>query len=182
MTNPELLDLKHQAQNNTYTTHGDISEADCVLGFSFGYVDDNGKILPGKSNEQLAQYIDDTFPNKPLILQFEIADAIQKQEPALVIRESRTKGEYLNSIEIAEQALIFMIKNGWKKAAIVTHPAMEARNDAICKELGMITILPPGLDSIEYDVNSVQSWTRDKESWWKREEQVIDKCYEEGWI
>jgi len=74
-----------------------------------------------------------------------------------------------------------MKKRGWKSAVIITHPAMEARNDALCTRLEIITIAPRGLE-IQYDPESVQPWTRNQSAWWERESEVIDKCLEEGWL
>lgn len=177
-----IEDVMRHGRANTYVTHGDDNEAECVLGFSFGYIDGPSGVLPGISNTQLAEFTEKRFPNTPLILQFEIADALGARTPDLVISESRIKGEYLNSREIALQALEFMKEKGWKKVAIVTHPAMEARNDALCTKLGMITIAPTGLETIEYDPDSAQPWTRDAESWWEREEKVIEVCATNDWI
>src|SRR5688572_18173743 len=101
MNSHEIAALKRHAMNNTYTPHGDIQEADCVIGFSFGYVENEGKIKPGKSNIQLAAYIERYLPGVPLIVQFEISDALRECKADLVIRESRHKGEYLHSREIA---------------------------------------------------------------------------------
>lgn len=182
MNKADIEILREQAQTNVYMAHGDVSKADCILGFSFGYIDNNGKILPGKSNVQLASFIEHRLPPLPLIVQFEIADALEAVDPILTIREHRQAGEYLNSREIAEQALVFMQSHDWQTAIIVTHPAMEARNDAICKKLGILTVLPTGLASIEYDVKSAQPWTQDANSWWKREDKVIDTCRERNWL
>jgi hypothetical protein len=132
MNSKELNLLKRQDKANIYTPHGDVSTADCVIGFSFGYIGEEKYEKPGKSNDQLAAFIEKKFPNTPLILQYEIDDALASHTAALVIREARQNGEYLNSREIAEQALIIMKEHGWKTAIIVTHPAMEARNDALC--------------------------------------------------
>lgn len=175
-------DIKKHGQANTYVAHGKASDADCVLGFSFGYLEGESGPLPGKSNEQLARYIENNFPTTPLILQFEISDALKTRTPDMVIQESREKGEYLNSREIALQALNFMKQNGWNKVAVVTHPAMEARNDAMCAKLGMITIAPVGLHVIEYEPESAQEWTRDQISWWVREEKIIDVGAQNNWI
>lgn len=182
MNSDDVAFLKQQTEANTYVVHGNVKDADCVIGFSFGYVDAAGEVKPGKSNEQLAAYIERQFPKVPLIAQFEINKALTTFKPALVISESRKKGEYLDSREIAEQALIFMQARGWPKAIIVTHPAMEARNDALCRKLGIITITTPGLEAIEYDENSAQPWTRDKDAWWQREAGIIDLCVQKGWL
>jgi len=177
-----VKDVIRHGKANTYIAHGNDEAADCVLGFSFGYIDGESGPLPGKSNEQLARFIERRFPTTPLILQFEIVDALKIRTPDMIIRESRNKGEYLNSYEIALQALDFMKQKGWNKIAVVTHPAMEARNDAMCAKLGMTTIAPTGLEAIEYDPDSAQSWTRNPKSWWQREEKIIEIGAQNNWI
>jgi hypothetical protein len=182
MNATEITKLKEQAKSNVYVPHGSVDSIDCVIGFSFGYLDNADGIKPGKSNQQLADFIEANFPNAPLLLQFEINDALRRRESNLVVRESRTESEYLNSREVADQALEYMQKRDWKTAVIVTHPAMEARNDAICKALGIITVTPEGLEEVEYDQNSAQPWTRDMGSWWTREDKAIDLCVTNGWL
>jgi hypothetical protein len=59
---------------------------------------------------------------------------------------------------------------------------MEARNDAICKALGIIAVTPAGLEEVEYDQNSAQPWTRDMGSWCTREDKAIDLCVTNGWL
>lgn len=180
--NYTIEQLLHHAKENTYITHGNIADVDCVLGFSFGYVDADPVSQPGKSNEQLAEYISATYPTAPLILQREINDALLDRAADYVIRESRQPGQYLDSREIALQALEIMMNQKWNTAAIVTHPAMMARNDALCRKLGIQTVTLTGLEYIEYDPNSAQPWTRDEDAWWQREQKVIQIGAENDWI
>ena len=182
MTTEELAELKDLARANHYKIHGDPVTADCILAFSFGYIQSGEKILPGKSNIQIAEYIQHQLPSIPLIAQFEIADALQSRAVELVIREHRTPGKYLGSGEIAAQAFEYMKSKGWKSAVIVTHPALEARNDYACTALGITTIAPAGLDTIEYDEESSQPWTRTPTEWWAREEGIIDTCHKNEWL
>lgn len=181
MDSSKIEILRDNAKANMYTPHGNVTDADCVIGFSFGYRETKLGIEPGISNYQIASYIENNLRDLPLILQFEINNALVKRKSELVIRESRQKGEYLHSREIAEQAYIFMNQKGWKSAVIVTHQAMEARNDALCAKLGITTIAPEGL-IIDYDPESVQPWTRNQDAWWQREDKVIAKCIEKGWL
>lgn len=180
--NYSIDELRAHAKENTYAVHGDIQDVDCVLGFSFGYIDTESGIRPGKSNQQLAEYINATYPTTPLILQFEINDALTSRTAEYVIHESRQPGQYLDSREIALQALEIMKNRKWNTVAVVTHPAMMARNDALCTKLGMNTVALSGLEHIDYDVDSAQPWTRDKISWWQREEKVLEIGAENGWI
>ncbi|HSH31375.1 MAG TPA: hypothetical protein VK963_01775 [Candidatus Saccharimonadales bacterium] len=99
-----------------------------------------------------------------------------------IIREHRSKGEYLDSREIAGQALEIMKDNDWRSAVIVAHPYMMARNDYLCAALGIKTIARAGLENIVFDSESAQVWIRNAEAWWEREESVIDFCYAQGWL
>lgn len=182
MTTEELVELKKLAQTNQYMVHGNPKTADCILTFSFGYIRTGEKILPGKSNAQIAEFIEGKLPNIPLIAQFEIADALRTRTAELVISKHRTPGKYLDSGEVAGQAFVYMKTKGWESAIIVTHPALVARNDYACTAIGIETIAPSGLERIEYDSASAQEWTRDAASWWGREEAVIDLCFQNGWI
>lgn len=182
MNTTELTELKNFARRNSYHVHGDPHKADCVIAFSFGFIQQEKKILPGKSNVQLARFIEQRFPGMPLIAQSEIADALQKSTAVLTITSHRTPGKYLDSGEVAAQAVEYMKTKGWTQAIIITHPALEARNDYVCVAIGMETIAPSGLDTIEYDELSAQLWTRNAKAWWTREEGVIDLCNQNGWL
>ena len=182
MTLYEFEELKKLDKENDYRAHGDVRDADFILAFSFGCRIKNGKIAPGISNEQLADFIEKELPDIPVIAQFEIAETFKARQPALAIREHREKGKYLGSDEVLNQALDYIRDKGWKKAIIVTHPAMEARNDYACTAFGLSTIAPPGLEKIAYDPQSEQEWTRNPESWWKREESVLDYAFKQGWL
>jgi hypothetical protein len=115
----EITKLKEQAKANIYVPRGIVGSIDCVIGFSFGYLDTADGIKPGKSNQQLADFIEAKFPDAPLLLQFEINDTLRRRDSDLIIRESHTKGGYLNSREVAEQAFEYMQKRGWETAAIL---------------------------------------------------------------
>jgi len=86
MNTTQLSDLREHAKNNTYVAHGDIADADCVIGFSFGYRQSESGIKPGVSNQQIAAYIVKNLNELPLILQFEINDALTNKSSDLVIR------------------------------------------------------------------------------------------------
>ncbi len=182
MTEAELIELKKLARSNTYHAHGDPQTADCVIAFSFGYVQQGEKVLPGKSNQQLASFIEERFSTIPVIAQFEIGTALQKISATYAITTHYIPGKYLDSGEVARQAHEYMVAHSWQRAIIVTHPALEARNDYACSSIGIVTIAPLGLETIEYDIFSAQSWTRNAKDWWTREEGVIDLCYKNDWL
>ncbi len=155
MNQHDFLELKELDRTNKYIVHGDVKDADCILGFSFGYRKNDHGLLPGLANDKLAQFIENTLSPLPLILQFEIADVLSTLKPELVIREHREKGQYLDSREVALQALEYMKVKNWTTAIIVTHSALEARNDYLCTALGIKTIAPLGLEEIPYESQSL---------------------------
>lgn len=181
-----LVDIKtltNQALTGKYSVHGDISKGDCVIGFSFGYQKDGRKIIPGISNEDIARFIEKYLQNWPLILQFEISVALKPNiHNVYKITKSRIPGQYLDTSEVATQAQEIMIKNHWHKTIIVAHPFHLPRVDAVCKKLGIETIVPSGLEAVRFDPNSSQEWTRDKKSWRKRELEAIKLSQEHGLI
>lgn len=163
--------LINQASTGNYTSHGTIKDGDCVIGFSFGFRKEGNKKTPGLSNEDLARFIEKKLYNKPLILQFEINNALnlQTDQPIYKIKKHRVKDQYLSTDEVALQAIEIMKKNNWKKAIIIAHPYHMPRVDAICKQLKIKTIAPKGLKSVRFDPLSSQEWTRNKHDWIKRE-------------
>lgn len=183
LNNSHKDNLINQAVTGNYSPHGSIDEADCVIGFSFGFRLKNGKIIPGLSNDDLAHFIEENLGDKPYILQFEIADALSKKKKDLfVVRKHRNEGEYLDTSEVALQAIEIMNKHEWHKAAIISHPFHMPRVDALCQKLGIDTIAPDGLSSVRFDPKSEQEWTRDKKTWAHREKYVIDYFREKGLI
>lgn len=179
MTKKELEELKQLIRDNKYLVHGDPENADCVIGFSFGYRLDNEKIIPGKSNEQIAKLIKNKFPDKKLILQFEIADALLKKVEYVI--EKDPNNNYLSSLDVIKKAKKIMDKNEFKKAIVVTHPGLESRNDYMCTAYGIETVAPEGLEAIEFDQRSEQFWTRNLEAWAKKEVlDTIDDKFNKG--
>jgi hypothetical protein len=173
--------LTEQAITGEYESHGDISEGECIIGFSFGQRVENGQIKPGLSNEDLAEFIKNLKTDKPLILQFEIADALGDTElPLFRITEHREKGKYLETSEVAEQTLEIMKAHQWKTAVLIAHPFHMPRVDAVSKKLGISTIVPSGLDIVRFDPKSAQEKTRNKDEWAKLEPVQIFKYVKQG--
>ena len=177
----KIDDLIHRASTGDYEVHGNELDGGCVIGFSFGFRKDGNKIIPGLSNKQLALCIKERFARLQKILQFEIADALG-DSTAIRIEKHRTPSAYLNTREVAEQALVIMKERGYKKPIIVAHPFHMPRTDAICQKLGMQTIAPHGLESVQFDQKSEQPWTRDQASWISKEATSIKRYAEQGKI
>lgn len=165
-----LPEIAAQAITGHYHVHGDLKEADCVIGFSFGYRGREGHdVTPGLSNQDLANFSLKYLADLPQILQFEIADAYAAAGGAgkvARIENHRTAGKYLDTREVAVQAKAIMDQNGWKTAAILAHPNHIPRCDAVCHKLGIDTVVIDGFKgAIEFDPLSTQKWTRDIDQW-----------------
>jgi len=168
-----------QATSGRYLPVGSSAEADCVLGFSFGYRVEDGRITPGISNSQIADFAKKY--SLPKIFQFEIADAYAEQEPVERISENRSGG-YLDTYEVALQARDLMTKKGYKQAILLAHPYHIPRASAICSKAGIEHSIPPGLEVIQFDPLSAQDWTQSSAHWNAKEPGVIRRSKELGYI
>jgi DUF218 domain len=184
MTNEDtqIQGIIKRATTGQYLQHGSVDDADCVLGFSFGYQLTQGEIRPGQSNNDLAAFIAAHYGHLPKILQFEIADAMPETQDVFRIERHRIAGQYLNTREVAEQACEIIKRQGWSKAILVAHPNHVPRADAICKKLGLDTVTPKGLSVISFDPNSEQEWTRSAANWAVHEAIAIPNDAAKGWI
>lgn len=153
-----------------YTVKGDIKDADCVIGFSFGYRGKR-KVTPGLSNQDLANVALKHYADLPKILQFEIADAYQEAggpdaEKVLRVSKHRQPHKYLDTREVAWQAKELMKKHGYKKAVLLCHPYHMPRVQAVCDVLGIDWVSTKDLaGAVEFDPLSTQKWTRDLDRW-----------------
>ena len=175
--------LLRQAVTGRYDRHGEVSDADCVVGFSFGYRATSGHLVPGVSNEILAALIAERYCRFPLILQWEIAAALTHIPRQLWrIERHAESGRYLDTREVARQARTVMKAQQYETALIVAHPHHVARADAVCTRLGMRTVVPDGLEKIGFDPRSHQPWTRTQPTWSVRETMAIAYYDLVGWL
>jgi nitroreductase len=171
-----------------YHTQGSLKEADCVIGFSFGYRGKSKKITPGLSNHDLAEVALRQLPGLPKILQFEIADAfteIGANDKAKVLRveHHRQPGRYLDTREVAAQAQLLMRHYGWKTAALLAHPYHMPRVQLVCSRLGLDWVAIEGLrGAVEFDPASTQKWTRDLDHWRGYEPLALALYRMKGWV
>jgi hypothetical protein len=177
-----LLKLMIVAYTGRYAPKGNTHDADAVLGFGFGGVDQQN---PGASNEDLAAFAYRSFKGKLKVLQSEIADAyavLAPDETVYRITEHRQKGKYLDSREVAEQAKIILSKLGAERVAILAHPNHVGRANTVCERLGLSTVVPPGLECVRFDPGSCQKWTRNRGAWIRREVLSIIYYRLKGWV
>lgn len=181
-------DTVAQAWTGHYDSHGEMEEADCVIGFAFGYRGKPDQRTPGLSNQDLANIALKDYDEFPKIFQFEIADAYREiQAPdykdVFQLKKHRIKGKYLDTREVAYQAKQIMDKQGWKKAIILAHPYHVPRCDLVCQKLGIETIVTDHLrGAVEFDPQSTQKWTANLEAWRGYEPQALLYYSLKGWL
>jgi uncharacterized SAM-binding protein YcdF (DUF218 family) len=172
--------LLRQAVTGRYHRHGTIADADCVVGFSFGYREAAGEVLPGQSNSLIARFIADHYLSLPLILQWELASALGSSlSKTWTIDRHAAQGVYLDTREVARQAWEIMRAQGYATALVVAHPHHVARADAVCETLGMRTVVSDGLATVGFDAQSAQRWTRSQSV---RETMAIAYYEVVGWL
>jgi hypothetical protein len=177
--------LYRQALSGKYTPSGRAEDADCVLGFSFGGIADGNAWRPGDSNEDLARFARDHFAGLPKILQSEIAEsylALCPGSAVLQISRHRRPGLYLDTREVAEQALDLMRQHDWRTAAVLAQGYHVPRAAAVCERLGISAVVPPGLEQIRFCLRSAQKWTRGPGAWIRRELLAILFYRWKGWV
>ena len=183
-----------QAWNGRYIVRGKDANADCVIGFSFGYRGKVGQTTPGLSNEDLADVAFKNYAALPKIFQFEIADAYAKTgatdaDKVIRITEPRKlkytylTAHQLDTIEVAEQAKIIMEQHGWKTAILLAQPNHMPRVQAICSREGIGWV--SDLDergAVEFDPRSGQRWTRSLGIWRLYEPGALMYYRLRGWL
>ena len=180
-----IWSLWKQARSGQYTPRGAAADAQCVIGFSFGGIAEGLTVRPGPSNEDLARFGLEHFPELPRIYQAEIADAHLALAPAGMlfrIDHHRQPGAYLDTREVARQAREVVQTHGWRTAAVLAHAHHVPRAAAVCARLGIAIVVPPGLGAIRFCPESHQEWTRDVRGWSRRELRAIVYYRCRGWV
>ena len=180
-----IWSLCRQTWSGHYTVIGNLNEAQCVLGFSFGAVGQEPEVRPGLSNEDLASYALEHFVHLPKILQREVADAYLCLAPGSQVERinyHRQPTRYLDTREVAEQAWGIMEHHGWRTAALLAHGHHMPRVHAVCQRVGISTVALPGLEKIRFCPDSAQRWTRSRQAWFRREVLTIFYYRWQGWI
>lgn len=181
------LETLEQAITGDYKVQGDLKDADCVIGFSFGYRGKGRHIEPGLSNQDLANVAIRHYGSLPKILQWEIGDAYLQQNkgshpPIVRISKHRQKGKYLDTREVAVQAKEAMRQRGYKRAVLLAHPYHMPRVQAACSKVGIDWVATADLKgAVEFDPQSTQKWTRNVEAWRGYEPLAMSFYRMKGW-
>jgi len=180
--------LIEEAFSGDFMVHGDVATANCIIGFSFGYRGKADNPEPGLSNEDLAQVAIRHYAKLPKIFQGEIATAYEaargvESKDIFRITKNRVAGKYLDTREVAVQAKEHMDKKGWKTGVILAHPNHMPRADAVCRELGIETVVTADVKgAVEFDPQSTQKWTRNLTAWREYEPEAMELYRLEGWL
>jgi hypothetical protein len=172
-----------RAMTGGYLPHGNVADADCVVAFSFGFRLGEGAVVePGPINSYLATIIESERGRRPVIAQFEIADALQRQtQHQPYARIGSQSDHYLDTRAVAEKAAAVMRSAGWRCAMVVAHPNHLSRADATMKATGVDTVVRPGIKPL-WDPESEQVWTRNPFVWVPREVLAIAHYAAKGWL
>jgi hypothetical protein len=182
------LEVIAEGWTGHYETKGKMEDADCVLGFSFGYRGKRRNITPGLSNQDLANVAMKHYAGLPKIFQFEIADAYvqaggKSAKEIFRISKHRQRGKYLDTREVAEQGKELMRQHGWKTALLLAHPNHMPRVQQACNRLGMNWVATEDLrGAVEFDPLSTQKWTRDVDQWRGYEPLAVTFYRMKGWV
>lgn len=185
------LDTVIEGVTGKYRTRGRAADADCVLGFAFGYRGKTNARKPGLSNQDLANVIIRNFDSLPKILQLEIADAYKSiggSGKVEVISKRRSRdlamaAHELDTYEVALQARDIMSKNGWKTALVAAHPYHMPRVQAVCDKVGINWVATDDFkNAVDFDPQSSQKWTRSLDKWIGYEPLAITYYTLKGWL
>ncbi len=189
------MPVEHIAAGVTgkYSTQGKLSDADCVIGFSFGYRGKDNAREPGLSNQDLANTAIQHYSKLPKIFQSEITDAYtasggpKAQEIHTIATRkstSRTLAAHdLDTREVAVQAKAIMERQGYKTAVLLAHPYHMPRVELVCSKLGIAWVATPDeRGAIDFDPLSSQKWTRDLDSWRGYEPLAMTYYRLKGWV
>lgn len=158
-------------------TSGDMADAEALVVFAFGA--GIGR-RAGRTNAQLAVAAAE-WPDLPVLAQSEVAAALSRRGRMVVdiesdLRERRGLGPttYVDTSMIAEATASMIRAAGWSRVAVLSHPAHTGRCAASLERLGLTPIVPDLRgQSIDFDPESAQWWTRSRVGWLLRESLVL---------
>lgn len=147
----------------SYETQGDLHQADCVVGFSFGT-----SINPGSVNAQLGSMMLGFANELPLIMDRTLADAIPNdstQKPHIIEGEpTHGLNQGLTTQKIWREAQKYMNNNHLERPLIIAQAYHVSRVIEQGAKLGIQSIVPPDLPT-DFDGKSKQFWTRSAHLW-----------------
>lgn len=146
-----------------YKPFGNIVDADCVIGFSFGTSTDTGSV-----NERLATQMQALAEGRPMIADRTLVNAMPSGDSRMahVIEGEVTnaKAQGVGTWGTLVNARDFMEAHGFSKPIIIAQAYHVGRVARQAARLSMSSIIPSGLPA-DFDKNSAQFWTRSLYFW-----------------
>ncbi len=176
----ELLALTARASNGRYRPRGKTAQADCVVGYSFGFQKGPGDTrLPGPANQALADFA--AGFKLPKFLQSEIDEACKPHLTTTDVRLGLAGAKYVDSYAVFLESQRFLKLHGYSRPLLIAHPYHVPRLDAMYRRAGLKAVIPKKLPAV-WDKQSVQYWTRSPGQWRAREIGALTYYLLRGWI
>lgn len=158
--------------------HGNLSDAEVILAFPFGYRSDSeGNYKePGTTNEALADFIatNPVLREMDIILSEELADAINgRMKGDTTLLSNFEQGNTSTTYGYAEKAKLLAEINDIGKIAVVAFRFHLPRATAGSEKVGFKTVVPELRQVGDFDPQSAQWWTRSRKLWAAREAAVL---------
>lgn len=146
-----------------YKPSGNLLEADCVMGHSFGT-----SIGPGSVNALLGQQLLYHAQDRPLIADRTLVDAIPNGDSHMAYtvegEVTNIKAQGVGTWGTLVEALQFMEQEGLSSPLMIAQAYHIRRIVKQAAKLGISSLVPEGLPT-EFDKNSDQIWTRSAGLW-----------------
>lgn len=191
----DISTIMHYADSGEMPPIGEVDEAGALIAFSFGVrLDETGHVMdPGTTNRALATLIvnNDALraSTTPWYLQDEIADCAFNLDPSIVeerkiypMASLKSQGQTYNSYELIQQATPQLRHDNAETVAVVAFRHHLPRAVGHVLRAGFKVVTPDMRQVGEFDPDSSQPWTRNREAWIKRERKVIGYCAIRGYI
>lgn len=175
--------LIDQARTGDVAPHGDLTEAQTLIGFSFGLVTDAAGQLagPGVVNDALARFIvnHEALRTKTMILQEELANAVIACDQTLAsqiqsLKSIKSPGATYNTYELMAQVTPQLQSQHIVSLIVVAFRHHLPRAEAVVRKAGFGTITPDLRQVGDFDPASSQPWIRGTEAWIRRERTAIN--------
>jgi hypothetical protein len=146
-----------------YEARGNISDADCIIGNSFGTSTGDGSV-----NEHLGHQMLFLAQNRPMIADRTLVDAMPNGESRMAhtvdgpVTNMKVQG--VGTWGTLREAQRFMEENDLHSPLMIAQAYHISRVVRQATKLGLHAIVPEGLPK-EFDKNSDQIWTRSPYLW-----------------
>lgn len=157
---------------------GNISEAEAILAFPFGYRSDSGGAYkgPGLTNLALAKFIstNPVLSEMDIVLTEELADALDgRMRGRTTLLSNFEQGQASTTFDYAERASRLTEIKDVGSLAVIAFRFHLPRANASTEKVGFNTVIPDLRQVGDFDPRSAQWWTKNKKLWVARESVVL---------